>query len=126
MSKVCLLITKGSETITDFKWLKTVVDKKGWTLTRDSQQATVEKHSRMPSRKARLFVRRDSVPQSSNKLNRPIHILHVSASEPHQPPTISAPNTKGESIYDESIRLVEEEERERKREEKKRNYGVSF
>ena len=41
-------------------------------------------------------------------------------------PTISAPKTKGESIYDESLRLGEEEEREKKRAEKKQSYGPSF
>ena len=117
---------KGSETGTDFKWLKTVVEKKGWTLTRDSHQATVEKHSRMPSRKARLSVRRDVAPPSSAKPNLPIRVPHIAASGPHQSPATSTTKAKGESIYDESLRLGEEEEREKKREEKKQNYGPSF
>lgn len=116
----------GSETITDFKWLKTVVDKKGWTLTRDSQQATVEKHSRMPSRRARLSVRRGVAPPSSAKPNLPIRVPHVAASGPHQSPATSTTKAKGESIYDESLRLGEEEALERKREEKKQNYGPSL
>ena len=117
---------KGSETGTDFKWLKTVVEKKGWTLTRDSHQATVEKHSRMPSRKARLSVRRDVAPPSSAKPNLPIRVPHIAASGPHQSPATSTTKAKGESIYDESLRLGEEEEREKKRAEKKQSYGPSF
>ena len=117
---------KGSETGTDFKWLKTVVEKKGWTLSRDSQQATVEKHSRMPSRRARLSVRRDVASPSSAKPNLPIRVPHVAASGPHQSPATSTTKAKGESIYDESLRLGEEEEREKKRAEKKQNYGPSL
>lgn len=117
---------KGSETGTDFKWLKTVVEKKGWTLTRDSQQATVEKHSRMPSRRARLTVRRDTVRPNSVQLSQPLQIPRVAAAGSHHPLATSMAKAKGESIYDESLRLGEEEEREKKRAEKKQNYGPSF
>ena len=117
---------KGSETGTDFKWLKKVVEKKGWTLTRDSQQATVEKHSRMPSRRARLTVRRDTVRPNSVQLSQSLQIPRVAAAGPHHPPATSMAKAKGESIYDESLRLGEEEEREKKREEKKQNYSPSL
>ena len=105
---------KGSETGTDFKWLKTVVEKKGWTLTRDSQQATVEKHSRMPSRRARLTVRRDTVRPNSVQLSQSLQIPRVAAAGSHHPLVTSMAKAKGESIYDESLRLGEEEEREKK------------
>lgn len=50
---------KGSETAADFKWLKGVAEKKGWTFTHDRLQQAIEKRSRMPSRKRSLVLRKD-------------------------------------------------------------------
>lgn len=43
---------KGSETMADLQWLASTASSKGWTLTRDPWQRTVEKRASMPSRKA--------------------------------------------------------------------------
>lgn len=117
---------KGSETATDFKWLKTVVEKKGWTLERDTHLKALEKRRSMPSREGGIPVRRDPVLPKGGHLSLPVPIPRVAAAGSHHPPATSMTKAKGESIYDESLRQGEEEEKEKKKEKQKQNFGPSL
>lgn len=122
---------KGSETAADYKWLKGIAEKKGWTFTHDRQQQTIEKRSRMPSRKRMLVLRKDPpglVTKSSQQDRSPAAVLLRGLSQIHgghhnQGTSASRP-ANGDSLYDESLRKAEDEEVEKKKERNK--YGPSL
>ena len=115
---------KGSETGTDFKWLKTVVEKKGWTLSRDRQQATVEKRNRMPSRK-RTFTAVTEVPAVAGDSQQKQRTTKTSPSvlkalaklgrggAHHQQRGASSLGRK-KDIWEEALEAAERDERERR------------
>ena len=122
---------KGSETVADFRWLKGMAEKKSWTFTHDRQQQTIEKRSRMPSRKRMLVLRKDPpglVTKSSQQDRSPAAVLlrglfQIHGGHHNQGTSASRP-ANGDSLYDESLRKAEDEQVEKKKERNK--YGPSL
>ena len=56
--KMTLCAWKGSDTKVDLQWLLDVAEKKGWTLTKDKFQKTLDRRNNAPSRKPTPEVRK--------------------------------------------------------------------
>lgn len=102
---------KGSETTRDLSWLKQTAEQKGWTITPDKFQETVEKRNRMPSRrtavrtKRKTTVGRDPSGQGGERRRGGIHIPGAH----HKESTARAGDGKRDSIWkDETDRLEDE------------------
>ena len=126
---------KGSETATDFKWLKTVAERKGWTLTRDRQQATVEKRNRMPSRKRTLTAVAEKPAAGGDSRQKqltkdlPASVLQALArlgragGTRHQQRGSSSLGRK-KDIWDEALEAAEREELERRKDNQGESRGM--
>lgn len=111
---------KGSETGTDFKWLSSTAEERGWTLSRDKYQKVVERRSAMPSRR-----RSPAMPGGS-----PPDIKTVPATGGRRKPSVRTGGGRHQDgdeyigrrrrrdIWDEALAAAEREERERRKAER--------